>query len=227
MQQTVSAERGVNVTMLAFVNAAGGCVPPVFVFPRKQVYPSLFEGPLGCLGLEHESGWKTGQNFYASLVHFHSFVKSSKEKPVLLIMDNGIVLLTLPPHCSHVLQPLDVTVFGSFKKAIGECQNDWLFQNPGGQISIKDIAALSRRPYQHTFTPDKIIRDFVTTGICQFSRFAIPDARYGPSFVTNRPAPTDDAVSSTPPPDSAIALPIDSGTEAIPVDAGTTAVLNN
>jgi hypothetical protein len=129
----------------------------------------------------------TGQNFYASLVHFHSFVKSSKEKPVLLIMDNGIVLLTLPPHCSHVLQPLAVTVFDPFKKAIGECQNDWLFQNPGGRISIKEIADLSRRPFQHTFTPDKIIKGFVTTGICPFSRFAIPDARYSPSFVTNRP----------------------------------------
>lgn len=161
------------------------------------------EGPLGCLGLAHESGWMTGQNFHASLVHFHTFVKSCKTRPVLLIMDNhsshldfqavnfaknnGIVLLTLPPHCSHVLQPLDVTVFGPFKKAIGECQNDWLFQNPGGRISIKEIAALSRRPYHHTFTPDKIIKGFVTTGICPFSRFAIPDARYAPSMVTNRP----------------------------------------
>jgi hypothetical protein len=86
-----------------------------------------------------------------------------------------------------VLQPLAVTVFDPFKKAIGECQNDWLFQNPGGRSSIKEIADLSRRPFQHTFTPDKIIKGFVTTGICPFSRFAIPDARYSPSFVTNRP----------------------------------------
>jgi len=36
VQQTVSAEHGVNVTMLAFVNAVGATIPPVFVFPRKK-----------------------------------------------------------------------------------------------------------------------------------------------------------------------------------------------
>ena len=204
MQQTVSAERGVNVTMLAFVRADGGNVPPTFVFPRKKVIPDMFkDGPIGCLGLAHESGWMTGENFYKSLVHFQSFVKSSKEKPVLLILDNhsshldyravtfakdnGIVLLTLPPHCSHVLQPLDVTVFGPFKKAIGVSQNDWLFKNPGGRISIKEIAALSRRPYEYTFTPDKIIKGFQTTGIYPFNRFAVPEVCYAPSLVTDRP----------------------------------------
>ena len=67
MQQTVSAERGVNVTMLAFVRADGGNVPPTFVFPRKKVIPDMFkDGPIGCLGLAHESGWMTGENFYKS-----------------------------------------------------------------------------------------------------------------------------------------------------------------
>ncbi|KZR97387.1 Uncharacterized protein APZ42_007774 [Daphnia magna] len=105
VQQTVSVERGVNVTMLAFINAAGVSVPLVFVFPRKKNFPTMFEeGPLGCLGLAHESGWMTSQNF-------HAFVKSCKTRPVFLIMDNhsshldfqtvnfannnGIVLLTL------------------------------------------------------------------------------------------------------------------------------------
>jgi hypothetical protein len=31
-------------------------------------------------------------------------------------MDNNIVLLILPPHSSHLTQPLDVGVFGSLKK---------------------------------------------------------------------------------------------------------------
>ncbi len=37
VSQTVSAERGVNVTMLCFINATGSSTPPVFVFPRKRV----------------------------------------------------------------------------------------------------------------------------------------------------------------------------------------------
>ncbi|XP_032790742.2 uncharacterized protein LOC116927786 [Daphnia magna] len=186
VQQTVSAERGVNVTMLAFINAGGGWVPPVFVFPWKKVAPTMFQnGPLGCIGLPHESGWMTGQNFFKSLQHFHSFVKCSKEKPILLIMDNhsshldfqavtfakenGIVMLTLPPHCSHVLQPLDVTLFGPFKKAIGSTQNDWINKNPGGRISIKEIAQLSRYPFESSFTPQKIIKGFEITGIYPYN----------------------------------------------------------
>ena len=38
--QPVSAERGTNVTMLTFINALGGTVSPVFVYPRKKVLPA-------------------------------------------------------------------------------------------------------------------------------------------------------------------------------------------
>jgi hypothetical protein len=71
VSQKTSAERGSNVTMLAFVNAAGGTTPPVFVFPRKKPNTQLTkDGADGCLGLVHESGWMTGDNFYASTVFF-------------------------------------------------------------------------------------------------------------------------------------------------------------
>ncbi|XP_045029384.1 uncharacterized protein LOC116918404 [Daphnia magna] len=39
VQQTVSAERGENVTMLAFISAEGKSIPPVFIFPRKKLKP--------------------------------------------------------------------------------------------------------------------------------------------------------------------------------------------
>jgi hypothetical protein len=35
---------------------------------------------------------------------------------IALCMENNIDLLILPPHCSHLLQPLDVGVFGPLKK---------------------------------------------------------------------------------------------------------------
>jgi hypothetical protein len=54
-------------------------------------------------------------------------VKTTEDKKVLLLMDNheshvliaarenGIILLTFPPHTSHKLQPLERCVFGPFK----------------------------------------------------------------------------------------------------------------
>ena len=32
----ILAERGINVSMFAFVNAVEGSTPPIFVFPRKK-----------------------------------------------------------------------------------------------------------------------------------------------------------------------------------------------
>jgi hypothetical protein len=65
--------------MSAFVNAAGGTTPPIFVFPQKKPNPQLIkEGPDGCLRLVHESGSMTGDNFYACMVFFHGIVRSSK-----------------------------------------------------------------------------------------------------------------------------------------------------
>jgi hypothetical protein len=82
-------------------------------------------------------------------------VKCSKSNPVLLFLDNhsshldyqavsvakenGIILLTFPPHCSHALQPLDVSVFGPFKRACKKSQNYWLNRNPDQRISVKEI----------------------------------------------------------------------------------------
>ena len=205
MSQTVSAERGVNVTMLCFVNGVGGNIPPVFVFPRKRANKELIKGgPVGCIGLVHESGWMTADNFLASMKHFHFVVKSSKERPVLLIFDNhsshidysvvkfcrenGVVLLTFPPHCSHALQPLDVSVFGPFKSGLKISHNDWLQSHPGQRISIKEVASLCKIPYLQKMTPTNIIAGFEKTGICPFNRDIIPSSRYAPASVTDRPS---------------------------------------
>lgn len=103
--------------MLAFVNAVGATILPVFVFPRKKPSPQLSaDGPIGCLpiaiwllanwllanaqlGLFHESGWMTADNFFAALVHFQSYVGATKERPVLLLMDNHVSHMDFPVNC--------------------------------------------------------------------------------------------------------------------------------
>ena len=97
----------------------------------------------------------------------------SKNAPHLLLLDNhsshlvlnvinfakanGIVMLTFPPHCSQKLQPFDVSVFGPFKAALRNSFNDWQDLNPGGRISIHQIAELSRKLFDRSFTTQNII----------------------------------------------------------------------
>ena len=116
--QIASAERGKLVTTCFFINALGNTVPPAFIFSLKTFREEKFNGyPPGSLGLAHPSGWMTNENFVKVLKHFINHVKCSKDKPVLLLLDNhethvninviqtakdnGIVLLSFPPHCSH------------------------------------------------------------------------------------------------------------------------------
>lgn len=130
-----SAERGVLVTVACAVSALGNTVPPFFVFPRKR-YNDLFlcNAPPGSVGCGNASGWMQEEELLLFLSHFVKHTKVTAERKALLLLenhswhisvqavsfckDNGIVLLTLPPHCSHKLQPLNRTVYGSFKKMI-------------------------------------------------------------------------------------------------------------
>jgi len=137
-----SAERGDNVTMLPFVNAAAKLFPGVFVFPRKKVSDKMKNMPEGFILLAHPSGWMTEGNFLIALKHLHSQVKCRKEKPIILFLDNhishmgysicvfakenGIILQTLPPHTSHASQPLDRTIYGPFKCHLAESHAYWM-----------------------------------------------------------------------------------------------------
>ncbi|XP_065645803.1 uncharacterized protein LOC136076256 [Hydra vulgaris] len=151
--QAVSAERGSLVTMLAFVNAIGNTVPPVFIFPRVNYKGFMINGaPTGSIGLCNKSGWVTSENFLVAMKHFIFHAKPSVEHPVLSLLDNhkshisfetirfakenSLILLTFPSHCSHRLQPLDVSVFGPFKSYFRIAQNEWLASNPGRVMNI-------------------------------------------------------------------------------------------
>lgn len=151
--KVTSGERGQLITMCSTVNAMGAYLPPFLVFPRQRAKESMTKGALpGTYAAAHPSGWMTGENFVTFLTHF---VKCAKEKEVLIILDNpeshvgpnglsfckqnGIVLLTLPPHTSQKLQPLDRSVFGPFKTIYNEACDSFMINNPGKQISFYDI----------------------------------------------------------------------------------------
>lgn len=71
--------------------------------------------------------------FLTWLKHFVQYSGAKPDNKVLLVLDNheshislqawdycrgnGIVVVSLPPHCSHKCQPLDLSVFGPLKTA--------------------------------------------------------------------------------------------------------------
>jgi len=156
--KVTSAERGTLVTICCAVNVLGNSIPPFFVFPRVYFKDAMLIGsPVGSRGSTHPSGWMTSMNFEEFLKHFVSYVKCSAESPVLILMDNhdshvsmpvidyakknGIIMLKFPPHCSHMLQPLDRSVYGPMKRYYNTACDAWMLENQGKPMTIYDVAA--------------------------------------------------------------------------------------
>ena len=109
------------------MNLTGTFIPPLFVFARVRMKAELMNGaPLGSIYACHKNGWMQLKIFVEWFKLFLKLTGATKENPVFLILDglsthtmnmkvidftraNGIVLLCLPPHCSHKMQSLDVS----------------------------------------------------------------------------------------------------------------------
>ncbi|KAJ8935909.1 hypothetical protein NQ318_000001, partial [Aromia moschata] len=211
--QVTSAERGTLVTMLGFVNAAGGTIAPAFIFPRVNYKDIMLkDGPKGSLGMASPSGWMTEEKFLAAMKHFIKFVKPSSDNPCLLLMDNhkthinievvtlaranNIILLTFPPHCSHRLQPLDVSVYAPFKTRYRAAMNAWMLSNPGKTVTIYEVAEFAQEAYIAAFSIANIVKGFSKTGIHPFNRYSFPEDEFLPSYVTDRPNPNMEDVNN-------------------------------
>jgi hypothetical protein len=93
----------------------------------------MFGAPPGSFGLVNgpQSSWMTGPLLLKVLEHLKKRIRIPKEDYITLLMDNHdsyctqdsifyarencITLVTLPPHCCHRLQSLDVGMKGPFK----------------------------------------------------------------------------------------------------------------
>lgn len=179
-----TAERGVSVTTCCIVTAYGSIIPPVMLFPRKKfVSAMLLNAFPGTLGLANENGYMTKSTFVSVLNHIIKHTAATKDNPFLLLVDNvethlsvealnvakdnGITILTFPPHCTHRLQPLDVSLFGPFKTHYDGAVNGWLLHNPGQSVTIYHIAGFVRTAL---IKVDNIAAGFSRAGIIPFNR---------------------------------------------------------
>ncbi|KAJ8888983.1 hypothetical protein PR048_008477 [Dryococelus australis] len=140
LNKAISGEKGTLVTTC--------CLWSSIAISHVHFKEHMLKGaPPGTLGLAAQSGWMNSELFAIVTQHFVKVSHSSKENPSLLILDNheshlsiigldiakynGVTVLTIPPHCSNRMQPLDISVFGSFQMHYNAAIESWMLHQPG------------------------------------------------------------------------------------------------
>lgn len=194
--RTIGGSGKENITCLVAVNAAGGKAPPLVIFKGKNVWSSWVpeENDLysNMSFAASTNGWITSDIFY-NYLEKSLIPEMGNERPVLLIYDghsthvtskvvelaqlHKINILKLPPHTSHLLQPLDLAVFKSLKDKWDQKLCNWQRKHNGMRIPKKNFATLLARTWVE-LKPEIIANGFHKAGIVPFNRWVIPIEKF-------------------------------------------------
>ena len=73
---------------------------------------------------------------------------------------NNIILFCLPPHTTHITQPLDVSVFKPLKVNWQECCHKFLQEHPGRVVTKYQFSELFNQAWNMSMTPGNICAGF-------------------------------------------------------------------
>lgn len=97
--------------------------------------------------------------------------------------ENGIVMLSFPPHTSHKLQPLDLTVFGSLKKSYSNQCDLFLRNNNHEKITPYDVAGIFKLAFVRIATVEKAQNGFKVSGVVPFNPLIFTDEDFLPASI--------------------------------------------
>lgn len=89
-------------------------------------------------------------------------------------MQNKIIPLYLPPHASHLLQPLDVACFGPLKKIYGQQVQD-LMRNGINHVDKNDFLHIYKQIRPQVFLKGNIGSSFSAGGLIPYKPDCVLD----------------------------------------------------
>jgi hypothetical protein len=172
------------VTLIAAINAAGWSVPPFLIFAGQYHLSAWYEEaeiPRNWAIAVSDNGWTTNEIGVEWLKHF---IKHTEGKVVgarqLLILDgheshqslefqelckeNNIYTLCMPPHSSHLLQPLDVGCFSPLKRAYSR-EVEALIRHYINHITKLEFLPAFKAAFDRSFTSANICSAFRGAGL--------------------------------------------------------------
>lgn len=178
-----------QITILACASAAGSVIPPMVIFEGKRLNPEWTKGEVaGTLYGMSDKGW-TDMELFSYWMKDLFLPNIPPVRPVLLLLDGhsshyepdiiryaasqGVIVVCLPPHTTHVSQPLDVSFFKPLKSYWSEVCHRYMQDNPGRVVTKYQFSSLFSTAWYKTVRPENIIAGFRKVGVCPFDSSAI------------------------------------------------------
>ena len=201
------------ITVMACVNALGNVMPPVLLYASESgdlqdtwIQDFDYHKDLAYFGAS-EKGWTTHVLTLEWLQRFHeaTFGISGYSKRVLILdghsshvnldflqlaIDYNILIVVLPPHSTHRLQPLDVSVFNPLANYYSQNIDNYLVESRGYSRMTKRLFwSLFWPAWQKAVRYETISSGFRKSGIYPFN----------PNIVIDQlvPEPIDSSTSES------------------------------
>lgn len=190
--KVIDGDEKENLTTLFMVNAKGEMAPPMILYWYKRMpYSITSKIPSGWSIGSTEKGWMTAQSFYEYITNvFHPWLVAQKiSMPIILYVDghsshltmplsafcreNGIELVALYPNATHILQPLDVSVFHPLKQSWKKTVDKWRLDNAPQRVRKENFAPLLKEAVDSINLAEIVKNGFKTCGLWPFSADAV------------------------------------------------------
>jgi len=197
------------VTVIECVNASGWSLPPFVILSGKVHQSSWYRDlPLDWTVGVSDNGWTTNQLGVEWVKHFnqHTATRTAGVYRLLILdghsshatpefdqfcTENKIITLCMPPHTSHLLQPLDVSCYSPLKRAYGR-EVEELARHGVYHVDKIDFLTAYTRIRPTVFTPQNIQAGFQATGLVP----PCPDRVLSSLIVARTPSPPQTTVDN-------------------------------
>ena len=190
-----------QITVVVCASATGVVLPPMVIFQGAHLNHELTLGEVpGTLYGLSENGWIDQTLFFSWFTEI--FIRNiPPARPVLLLLDGhsthytpevtraaakeGVVMLCLPPHTTHAIQPLDVSFFKSLKVHWSAACHQYMVDNPGRVVTKFQFSSLFREAWFKSIKPETVVAGFRKAGVYPLNPNAISVPALDASSLTS------------------------------------------
>ena len=198
-----SQERGETITVVACCNAEGNFMPPYCIFKGVNMQQAWQENmPQGSvIKMRRESAYIC-EDLFMDWFQNHFLPRKPTGKCILILdghgshmnsyqmletaVQNDVILLCLPSHTTHFLQPLDRAFFKPLKTYFKNACDEFIRANPQKKIERRHFGALLATAWARAATSQTGASGFSTTGIFPLKPSAVPEHAFLTSSNLNQ-----------------------------------------